>query len=169
MGYTIFILIIEVTMDNSVLYMKAAIEEAKKCALLDEVPVGAVIVKNGEIIAACGNGRESERDATAHAETSAIREACRKLGGWHLAGCELYVTLEPCLMCAGAIVNARLAKVVYGASDEKAGAMGSMTNILDLPLNHKPIVEKGILEDECSALLRDFFRQKRERGARWKK
>lgn len=150
-------------------YMRIAIEEAKKCALLDEVPVGAVIVKNGEIIAACGNGRETEHDATAHAETSAIRNACKQLGGWHLAGCELYVTLEPCLMCAGAIVNARLAKVVYGASDPKAGAMGSMTDITSLPLNHKPEIVSGVLAEECSALLSDFFKAKRQRGARWKK
>lgn len=150
-------------------FMKAAIEEAKKCAELDEVPVGAVIIKNGEIIAACGNGRETEHDATAHAETSVIREACRKLGGWHLAGCELYVTLEPCLMCAGAIINARIAKVVYGAKDPKAGAMGSMTDVTSLPVNHKPEVISGVLEEECSTLLKDFFRAKRERGMRWKK
>ncbi len=150
-------------------YMRIAIEEAKRCALLDEVPVGAVIVKNGEVIAACGNGRETECDATAHAETSVIREACKRLGGWHLAGCELYVTLEPCLMCAGAIVNARLAKVVYGASDPKAGAMGSMTDVTDLPLNHKPEIVSGVLAEECSALLSDFFKAKRQRGTRWKK
>ncbi|MBQ7836716.1 MAG: tRNA adenosine(34) deaminase TadA [Clostridia bacterium] len=150
-------------------YMRLALAEAKKCALLDEVPVGAVIVKDGKVIAACGNGRETEKDATAHAETSVIREACKSLGGWHLAGCELYVTLEPCLMCAGAIVNARIAKVVYGASDPKFGAMSSMTDITSLPLNHKPEVIAGVLEDECSQLLKDFFKAKRERGSRWKK
>ncbi len=150
-------------------YMKVAIEEAKKCAQLDEVPVGAVVVKNGEIIAACGNGRETEKDSTAHAETSAIREACKKLGGWHLKDCELYVTLEPCLMCAGAIVNARIEKVVFGAYDKKAGAMGSMINIADLPVNHKPEIICGVMEEECSSLLRDFFRSKRERGTRWNK
>ncbi len=150
-------------------FMRVAIEEAKKCAALDEVPVGAVVVKNGEIIAACGNGRETEKDATAHAETSAIREACRKLGGWHLKDCELYVTLEPCLMCAGAIVNARIEKVVFGAYDKKAGAMGSMVNITELSVNHKPEIISGVLEEECSSLLRDFFRAKRERGTRWNK
>ena len=150
-------------------FMRIAIEEAKKCAELDEVPVGAVIVRDGRVIAACGNGRETEKDATAHAETSAIRAACKALGGWHLAGCELYVTLEPCIMCAGAIVNARIAKVVYGASDPKFGAMGSMTDITALPVNHKPEVISGVLEDECSQLLKDFFKAKRERGSRWKK
>ena len=149
--------------------MRLAIEEAKKCALMDEVPVGAVIVKDGEVIAACANARESEKDATAHAETKAIRMACKKLGGWNLHDCELYVTLEPCLMCAGAIVNARIAKVVYGASDVKGGAMGGMTDILELPVNHKPEVVSGVLGDECAAILKDFFREKRERGKRWNK
>ncbi len=156
-------------MENAEKYMRLAIEEAKKCALEDEVPVGAVIVKNGEVIAICGNGRETEKDATAHAETAAIRDACRKLGGWHLADCELYVTLEPCLMCAGAIINSRIKKVVYGASDPKAGAMGSMTDVTALPVNHKPEIISGILEEECSSLLRDFFKAKRQRGTRWKK
>ncbi len=149
--------------------MRIAIEEAKKSAERDEVPVGAVIVKNGEVIAACGNGRETEHDATAHAETSAIREACRRLGGWNLHNCELYVTLEPCIMCAGAIINSRIAKVVYGASDPKAGAMGSITDVTSLPVNHKPAIVSGILRDECAALLTDFFKAKRERGERWKK
>ncbi|MBR6650809.1 MAG: tRNA adenosine(34) deaminase TadA [Clostridia bacterium] len=156
-------------MDRNEEFMRVALEKARECIEYDEVPVGAVIVKNGEIIAACGNGRETENDATAHAETSAIREACKKLGGWHLKDCELYVTLEPCLMCAGAIVNARIAKVVFGAYDTKAGAMGSMTDITQLPVNHKPEIISGVLQEECSALLRDFFRAKRERGARWNK
>ena len=98
---------------NKEFFMQEALLLAKEAFDEGEVPVGAVIVKNGEIIAACGNGRESEKDATAHAETSAIREACRKLGGWHLAGCELYVTLEPCVMCSGAIINSRISKVVF--------------------------------------------------------
>ena len=148
-------------------YMKIAIEAAKECAARDEVPVGAVIVKNGEIIAICGNGRETERDATAHAETSAIREACRKLGGWNLHDCELYVTLEPCIMCAGAIINSRIAKVIYGASDTKMGAMGGMTDVTALPVNHKPEIVSGVLDEECAQLLKDFFKSKRERGARW--
>ena len=150
-------------------FMRVALEAARKCAELDEVPVGAVIVRDGEIIAVCGNGRETEKDATAHAETSAIREASKKLGGWNLHGCELYVTLEPCLMCAGAIVNSRIAKVVYGAPDRKGGAFGGVTDICELPLNHKPEIVSDVLGDECAALLKDFFREKRERGARWKK
>ena len=150
-------------------YMKLALEAAARCAEQDEVPVGAVIVKNGEILAVCGNGRETDKDATAHAETSAIREACKKLGGWNLHDCELYVTLEPCLMCAGAIVNSRIEKVIFGASDEKGGAFGGMTDIRDLPLNHKPEVISGVMKDDCVKVLKDFFREKRERGARWKK
>ncbi len=150
-------------------YMSLALSAAKECALRDEVPVGAVIVKNGEVLAVCGNGRETEKDATAHAETSAIREACRRLGGWNLHGCELYVTLEPCLMCAGAIVNARIETVVFGAPDKKGGAFGGVTDIRELPLNHKPEVVSGVMEAECADLLKTFFREKRERGARWKK
>lgn len=150
-------------------YMKLALEAASECAARDEVPVGAVIVKNGEILAVCGNGRETDKDATAHAETSAIREACKKLGGWNLHDCELYVTLEPCLMCAGAIVNSRIEKVIFGASDEKSGAFGGMTDIRDLPLNHKPEIVSGVMKEECVKILKDFFREKRERGARWKK
>ncbi len=150
-------------------YMRIALEAAKECAALDEVPVGAVIVKNGEILAVCGNGRETTKDATAHAETSAIREACRRLGGWNLHDCELYVTLEPCLMCAGAIINSRIARVVYGAPDKKGGAFGGMTDLCQLPVNHKPEIVSGVLEEECVTLLKDFFREKRERGARWKK
>ena len=150
-------------------YMKLALEAAARCAEQDEVPVGAVIVKNGEILAVCGNGRETDKDATAHAETSAIREACKKLGGWNLHDCELYVTLEPCLMCAGAIVNSRIEKVIFGASDEKGGAFGGMTDIRELPLNHKPEIVSGVMKEECVKILKDFFREKRERGARWKK
>lgn len=150
-------------------YMSMALSAARECAMRDEVPVGAVIVKNGEVLAVCGNGRETEGDATAHAETMAIREACKKLGGWNLHDCELYVTLEPCLMCAGAIVNSRIAKVVFGASDEKGGAFGGMTDIRELPVNHKPEVISGVMKEECVKILKDFFREKRERGARWKK
>ena len=165
-GLYCFYYISEVIMEK---YMKLALEAAARCAEQDEVPVGAVIVKNGEILAVCGNGRETDKDATAHAETSAIREACKKLGGWNLHDCELYVTLEPCLMCAGAIVNSRIEKVIFGASDEKGGAFGGMTDIRDLPLNHKPEVISGVMKDDCVKVLKDFFREKRERGARWKK
>lgn len=150
-------------------FMALAIEEAKKCAALDEVPVGAVIVRGNEVIAAAGNGRETEKDATAHAETSAISAACRALGGWRLVGCELFVTLEPCPMCAGAIINSRLPAVIIGARDPKAGAFGSVVDFSALPLNHEPETVFGVMEEECAELLRSFFREKRERGKRWKK
>lgn len=150
-------------------FMALAIEEAKKCAELDEVPVGAVVVRGNEVIALSGNGRETVKDATAHAETCAISAACRALGGWRLVGCELFVTLEPCIMCAGAIINSRVPAVIIGAHDPKAGALGGMTDLLSLPLNHKPEIVFGVMEDECAEVLRSFFREKRERGKRWKK
>lgn len=150
-------------------FMAAAIEEAKKCALLDEVPVGAVVVRDNKIIASSGNGRETYKDATCHAETDAIRGACRALGGWRLVGCELYVTLEPCIMCAGAIINARVPCLIIGARDPKAGAFGGFTDINALAVNHHPEITFGIMEEECAQLLREFFREKRERGKRWKK
>ena len=155
-------------MDHEV-YMAEALALAKEAAAAGEVPVGCVIVKDGEIVGEGRNRREENGDATAHAETSAIREACKKLGGWNLHDCELYVTLEPCLMCAGAIVNSRIEKVIFGASDEKGGAFGGMTDIRDLPLNHKPEIVSGVMKEECVKILKDFFREKRERGARWKK
>lgn len=150
-------------------FMEAAIEEAKKCALLDEVPVGAVIVRDNKIISAAGNGRETERDATSHAECNAIRLASKALGGWHLRDCELYVTLEPCLMCGGAIINARIPCVIIGARDPKAGAFGSLCDFNSLSVNHHPEITFGVMEEECAEILRKFFREKRERGARWKK
>lgn len=150
-------------------FMSAAIEEAKKCALLDEVPVGAVVVRDNKIIASSGNGRETYKDATFHAETEAIRAACRTLGGWRLVGCELFVTLEPCIMCAGAIINARVPTVIVGAHDPKAGALGGFTDINALAVNHHPEIIFGVMEDECASLLRQFFKEKRERGKRWKK
>lgn len=138
-------------------YMKEAIAEAKIAAEVGEVPVGAVIVRNGEIIARAHNLRETQKNALCHAELIAINEACRKLGGWRLFDCELYVTLEPCPMCAGAIVNSRIKRVVYGAKDSKAGALGSVINFNFYPLNHKPEVCSGVLSDECANLLSDFF------------
>lgn len=146
---------------NSNDYMKIALDEAKKAAEEGEVPVGAVIVKDGEIIATARNNREATGDATGHAELLAIREACSRLGGWHLDSCELYVTLEPCPMCMGAIVNSRVSKVVFGAKDAKAGACGSVLNMCSYPLNHKPIVENGFMKDECAAILSEFFCKKR--------
>ena len=142
-------------------YMNIALEEAKNAYLAGEVPVGAIIVKNGEIISRGHNNREETGDATGHAETIAIREACNKLGTWRLEDCELYVTLEPCPMCMGAIINSRIKKVVYGAKDARAGACGSLVDLTSYPFNHKPIVECGVMNDECSSILTDFFFKKR--------
>jgi len=156
-------------MENDLLnneYMRAAIAEAEKCVPLDEVPIGAVIVRRGEIIASAGNRRETGRDATCHAEVAAIRDACRRLGGWHLTECQMYVTLEPCPMCAGAIVNARIDKVVIGADEPRLGAFGSLFNLCDFNVNHKPEIERGIMKEECSRIMKEFFREKRERGKR---
>ena len=143
-------------------YMIKAIEEAKLAADDGEVPVGAVIVKDGKIIASARNNREQTGDATGHAELLAIREACRVLGGWHLEKCELYVTLEPCPMCMGAIINSRIGKVIFGAKDAKAGACGSVLNMCSYPLNHKPIIESGFMKEECAGILTDFFSKKRK-------
>lgn len=142
--------------------MRLALAEAKAAASHDDVPIGAVIARDGEVVAAAGNERELRADATAHAEVLAIRAAGEALGGWRLPGCELFVTLEPCAMCAGAIVLARLPRVVYGAADPKAGAAGSVLDVLAEPrLNHHPLVEGGLLADESSALLREFFASRR--------
>jgi tRNA(adenine34) deaminase len=142
--------------------MKKALEEAQKAFEKDEVPVGAVIVRNGEIIAAAHNRREMLRDATAHAEMLAIREACETLGGWRLLDCDMYVTLEPCVMCGGAILQARIERLYIGTMDPKGGAAGSILNLFeDYHFNHKTQVIKGILEDECSQILKDYFKRKR--------
>ena len=141
-------------------YMQKALELAKMAAEQDEVPVGALIVRNGEIIASAYNTREKDKNALYHAEIKAIDEACRALGGWRLVGCTMYVTLEPCPMCAGAIVNSRIERVVYGAPDNKAGAFGTMINLTDYPL-FKPEIISGVLKDECSKILSDFFKLKR--------
>ena len=149
--------------NNDIIYMNEAIRLAKKAASLGEVPIGAVVVKDGEIIAEGYNLRETENLSTAHAEISAIEAACKKLGGWRLFGCTLYVTLEPCPMCAGAIVNSRIDRVVYGASDIRFGACGSLFNINSYPLNHAFEITKGVCEDECRALLSDFFSDLRKK------
>jgi len=141
--------------DNS--FMKIAIEEAKKSAAEGEVPVGAVVVCNGEVISTGRNRREESKNALAHAEIEAIDGACRKMGGWRLFMCDLYVTLEPCTMCAGAIINARIKRVVFGAKDPKAGAFGSILDINNLPLNHKTATVGSVMEKECSVLLSEFF------------
>ena len=144
-------------------YMALALEEAKAAAALGETPIGAVLVWEGEVVARTGNRREIDRLATAHAEILAIQEACKALGGWRLHKGTLYVTLEPCPMCAGAIINARIPRVVYGASDPKAGCCGSLTDLFAVPFNHHPEVVGGVLADECSVLLQDFFRSLRKK------
>ena len=144
--------------------IQLALAQARQAAAEDEVPVGAVIVHNGAVVAAAHNGREQLRDPTAHAEMIAITQAAEALGSWRLEGCTLYVTLEPCPMCAGAIVQARIPRVVYGAIDPKAGAVESLYELLsDNRLNHRCEIERGILADECGDLLRQFFAAKREK------
>ena len=151
--------------------MQAALEEARAAAALGEVPVGAVVAKDGEIIARAHNLRESGKNAIYHAELLAIDAACKALGGWRLWQCELFVTLEPCPMCSGAILNSRIRRVVYGAADTKAGCCGSVTDLFALPFNHHPVVESGLRAEEAGALLQTFFlqlREKRTARPRWK-
>ncbi|MGY3718430.1 tRNA adenosine(34) deaminase TadA [Sutcliffiella cohnii] len=146
------------------LFMKEAIKEAEKALGKREVPIGAVIVKDGEIIARGHNIRETSQRSITHAEILAIDEACEKLGSWRLEDTTLYVTLEPCPMCAGAIIQSRIKKVVYGAKDPKAGCAGTLMNLLnDNRFNHQTEVELGILEEECGVMLSTFFKQLRER------
>lgn len=144
-------------------YMKAALRLAQKAAEEGEVPVGAVVVCEGRIVGRGRNRRETKKNALHHAEIEAIGKACKKLGGWRLHQCDLYVTLEPCPMCAGAIINARIKTVYYGAPDPKAGSCGSLINLFELPYNHQPALVPGIMEDECAAVLRSFFRALRQR------
>jgi len=143
-------------------YMRIALNEARMAADSGEVPVGAVIEHGGKIIAAAGNEREEQKDPTAHAEMIAIREAAKQLGGWRLSGCTVYVTIEPCPMCAGAIYQARIERLVYGAADDKAGAAGTLMDITRDPrLNHRTEVTAGVLENECAEVLREFFSGRR--------
>lgn len=142
-------------------YMSCAMELASLAAEDGEVPVGAVVVRGDEIISADFNGREVLKNALYHAETAAIGKACQKMGGWRLPGCELFVTLEPCIMCAGAIVQARMPRVVFAVSDEKAGFFGGVCDASSMPLNHKPTLEVGVLEAEARELLQSFFKKKR--------
>jgi tRNA(adenine34) deaminase len=143
-------------------FMRLALREAVRALEHDDVPVGAVVVNEGEVIGIGHNERELRADPTAHAELIALREAARSLGSWRVLEGVMYVTLEPCAMCAGAIVLARVPRVVFGASDPKAGAAGSVLNVLDVPqLNHRPQVQSGLLADESAALLRDFFAPRR--------
>lgn len=143
--------------------MGAALAEAEQAAALGEVPVGAVVARDGEIIAAAHNTRETEKNALHHAELLAIDAACKKLGGWRLHRCDLYVTLEPCPMCAGALINSRMKTVYYGAPDPKAGSCGSLINLFALPYNHQPALVSGVLEQECADILRNFFRELRKK------
>lgn len=144
-------------------FMKKALEEAKKSELEAEVPIGAVVVFENQIISTGRNKRETTDNALHHAEIEAIYKACKKLNRWRLIGCSIYVTLEPCPMCAGAIINSRIEKVVYGTDDPKAGSCGTVINLFDLPYNHKPIVVKDILKTECSSILTEFFKTLRNR------
>lgn len=140
------------------IFMAEALKEADGALALEEVPVGCVIVCDGEIVSRAYNTRETDKNALCHAEIKAINEACKKLGGWRLHKCEMYVTLEPCPMCAGAIVNSRIKRVVYGAKDPKAGAFGSKLDMLSFGLNHNPEIVSGVMETECSEKLSEFFK-----------
>ena len=142
-------------------YMKEALALAREAAAAGEVPVGCVIVREGEIVGRGRNRREEKQATASHAEMEAIAQANAALGTWRLDDCELYVTLEPCPMCAGAIINARIPRVVYGARDEKYGACRSVCALFDMAFNHHPVVEGGVLEEEAAGLLQDFFRQLR--------
>ena len=150
-------------MEQYVKYMEMALEEAKLAELEDEVPVGCVIVKDDKVIAKAHNLRETNHDPLGHAETLAIKKASEVLNDWQLVNCELYVTVEPCIMCAGAIIQSRISKVIYGASDLKGGAFGSSINVLDAQnINHRPEIVKGVLEKECVEIIKNYFRSKRK-------
>jgi tRNA(adenine34) deaminase len=143
--------------------MRAALSAAAACAASGDVPVGAVVARGDDVLASEGNAREGLGDPTAHAEVLALRAAAATTGSWHLEGCTLYVTLEPCAMCAGALVLARVDRLVFGAADPKAGFAGSLGNLVEDPrLNHRPSVVGGLLQEECGELLREFFRERRQ-------
>ena len=152
-----------IIMDNYVKYMLEAIKEAELAKLEDEVPIGCVVVKDDQIIARAHNQREVTNNPLGHAETLAIKKASEVLNDWQLVNCDLYVTVEPCIMCGGAIIQSRIRKVIYGAPDLKGGAFGSSINILDAQnINHRPEIVKGILEEECTKIIKDYFKSKRE-------
>jgi tRNA(adenine34) deaminase len=144
-------------------FMQAALALAREAGAEGEVPVGAVVVRNGEIVGKGRNRREQDKNALAHAEIEAIDAACRKLNGWRLWECEMYVTLEPCPMCAGAVINSRIKRLVFGAYDEKAGSCSSVINLFDLPYNHRPEVLGGFMAEECAAELKSFFAKLRQK------
>ena len=153
-------------------FMDEALKLAREAMAEGEVPVGCVIVRNGEIVGRGRNRRETQKTALGHAEIEAIADACKNLGGWRLWECTLYVTLEPCPMCAGAIINARIPRVVYGAADAKNGACGSVCDLFSMEFNHKPTVEKGVEEARCAQLLTEFFQQLRvtlQERPKWRK
>lgn len=143
-------------------FMLRALKEAEKSELEGEVPVGAVIVYENRIVSRGRNKRETSKNAILHAEIEAISKACKKLGRWRLTGCTLYVTLEPCAMCSGAIINSRISRVVYATEDHKSGSCGSVINLFDLPYNHSPEVVSGIMKNECSEILSSFFENLRK-------
>jgi tRNA(adenine34) deaminase len=144
-------------------YIKLALKEAKKALLKDEVPIGCVIVKDNKIVSRGHNLRETKKNVTKHAEMVAIEKACKKLDSWRLVGCEIYVTLEPCAMCAGAIYQARISRVIFGADDPKGGALGGNFDLYKEKLNHYPEVVKGILKEECSSIISNYFKRKRNK------
>lgn len=149
--------------DNDAAFMREALRQAKKAFAAEEVPVGAVVVRAGRIIARAYNQVELLRDATAHAEMLALTQAESAVGDWRLTDCDLYVTKEPCVMCAGALVHARIHRVVFGCADERAGAAGSIINVLQMPtLNHRCDISSGVLQNECAGILQDFFKAKRK-------
>ena len=148
--------------ERDIAYMRECMSLAMEAEARDEVPVGALVVRDGVVIARASNTRESSKCATHHAEILAIEEACRVLGGWRLIGCTLYVTMEPCAMCAGAIINSRIERVVYGTRDIRFGAFGSLLNLARVPLNHTPSVVGGVLEEENRQILSNYFKRKRQ-------
>lgn len=149
--------------EKDVEFMRLALEQARLAAQEGEVPVGAVITRRGEVVGVGRNRRETGKNALAHAELEAISNACLALGGWRLWECEMFVSMEPCPMCAGAIINSRIRRVVFGAYDEKAGSCASVINLFDLPYNHRPELVGGVLAEESAALLSEFFRTLREK------
>lgn len=157
-------------MEDKEKFMKEALKEAHKAYNKEEVPVGAVIVKDNKIIARAHNLKETSLNAVSHAEILAIQKACKKLGSWRLTDCDMYVTLEPCAMCSGALINARIRKLYIGTNDPKTGACGSKLNLLeDVTFNHKIEIERNVLQKECETILKDFFKFLRERNKNGKK
>ncbi|MEG1869972.1 MAG: tRNA adenosine(34) deaminase TadA [Oscillospiraceae bacterium] len=144
--------------EQDIYFMNLALQEAKKAFNLGEVPVGAVLVKDNHVLSVGYNLRETKKNALAHAEIVAISNACKALGSWRLDGCTIYVTLEPCPMCTGAIINSRITRIVFGTPDAKAGCCGSVANLLAMEFNHRPVLTGGILKEDCANILQDFFR-----------